>query len=368
MKFIISRKSLLPVLQNICGLVERRPSKTILTYLLLELTPEKISVTTSDTELEMTATLNEKVNASGSITLPARKLLDVCRVLPEDADINLDIEGTRAVISSGRSRFTLMTQPAEEFPKVKAGGDVENRFTVSQAALKSLLEKTSFAMANQDVRYYLNGLLLETKTDTLRAVATDGHRMALNDIDMDLSAVGENQLIIPRKAVQELLRLIPDEDGDLEIQLYKTHIRVIMENLTVTSKLIDGKFPDYAGVIPEPCETPVQAAREPLRQGLSRAAILIMEDKQRGVRITLENNRMLAVVQNQEQEEAQEEMDIEYAGEKLQVGFNATYLLDAINTIETEKVRLSISSPKSGCLVLPEDGERSKYIVMPLLL
>ena len=366
MKLTISRMELLPVLNNLSGVVETRPTLPILANLLLNISPNSLRLTTTDMEIELTASLKGNFGISGEISLPARKLLDICRSLPKDADINLSIENERVNITSGRSRFSLLSLPAQEFPSVEPG-EADTRFVIQQSVFKSLLDSTAFAMAKQDVRYYLNGVLLEAQQDKLRAVATDGHRLALGEVTIAIPSEEAKQLIMPRKGVQELLRLLIDSDAEMEIVMSKNHVRIILDNLIFTSKLIDGKYPDYNRVIPELSDNLVLSRREPLKQCLTRASIL-SSDKHRGVKITLQQDKLRALVNNPEQEQAEDEVDVEYTGENLEVGFNVAYLLDAVSVVQTDKVRLSISSPKSGCLVLPDEGERSKYIVMPLLL
>ena len=366
MDLSINRTQLLPALTSVCGVVDSRPTLAILANLLVSVSPEQIRMTSTDMEVELSAAITGEFGSSGDITVPARKLLDICRALPEDAEMNLKVENERVNLTSGRSRFSLLSLPAQEFPLVEPG-ETDIRFTIPQRLFKSLLDRTAFAMAKQDVRYYLNGVLLEAQQNNLRAVATDGHRLALSDVDVVIPTEEKKQLIVPRKGVQELMRLLGESDDEMEIVMSKNHVRIELDNLIFTSKLIDGKYPDYNRVIPEPSAHMVQAQREPLRQSLSRASIL-SSDKYRGVKITLEQNKLRALVHNPEHEQAEDEIDVEYSGENQEVGFNVSYLLDAVSIIQTDRVRLSVSSPKSGCLVLPEDGEGSKYIVMPLLL
>lgn len=366
MNLILNRDLVLPALNNLNGVVESRPTLAILANILVNVSPNQLRLTTTDMEVELTESISGEFGQSGSITIPARKTLDICRSLPEGAEITLTIENERVNVSSGRSRFSLLSLPAQEFPLVDPG-ETDISFKLPQQLFKSLLDRTAFAMARQDVRYYLNGVLLEAQQDRLRAVATDGHRLALCDVALDIPTEEKKQLIIPRKGVQELVRLVGDTDVEMEIVMSKNHVRVVLDELVFTSKLIDGKYPDYNRVIPETSETPVMAQREPLRRSLSRASIL-SSDKYRGVKISLEQDKLRSLVNNPEQEQAEDEVDVEYSGGNLEVGFNVSYLLDAVSIIQTDKVRLSVSSPKSGCLLLPEEGEDCKYIVMPLLL
>lgn len=353
-------------MNNIGGVVDSRPTLAILGNLLLNVSPSQMRFTTTDMEVELSASLPGAFEQGGEITFPARKFLDICRALPENAELNVAVEDERVNVTSGRSRFSLLSLPAREFPLVEPG-ETDITFTIQQGLFKSLLDRTAFAMAKQDVRYYLNGVLLEAQQDKLRAVATDGHRLALCEVDVAIPTQETKQLIVPRKGVQELMRLVGDSDAEMEVVMNKNHLRITLDNLVFTSKLVDGKYPDYNRVIPELSGNVIMALREPLKQSLSRASIL-SSDKYRGVKITLERDKLRALVNNPEQEQAEDEVDVEYAGDDLEVGFNVTYLLDAVSIIQTEKVRLSVSSPKSGCLVLPEEGAGCKYIVMPLLL
>ena len=366
MKLSINRDLILPALNNLNGVVEARPTLPILANILVNATHRQLRLTTTDMEVQLSATIEGDFGASADFTIPARKILDICRSLPEAAEVTLSVENERVNISSGRSRFSLLSFPAQEFPLVEPGA-TDLSFMVPQKLFKSLLDRTAFAMARQDVRYYLNGVLLAAQKDRLRAVATDGHRLALCDVALAMPTEEEKQLIIPRKGVQELVRLVAEADTEMEIVMSKNHVRVAMDELVFTSKLIDGKYPDYTGVIPGTSENPVLAQRELLKKCLSRASIL-SSDKYRRVKICLEQDKLRALVHNPEQEQAEDETDVEYAGEKLEVGFNVSYLLDAVSIIQTDKVKLSIASPKSGCLLIPDEGGDCKYIVMPLLL
>ena len=366
MKVTIKREELLPALQIVNGVVERRQTLPILSNLLLSAGPERISMTASDMEVELVASLDKQCKDGGDITLPARKLLDICRTLPDDAEIRLEAGGDQAQVVSGKSRFTLSTLPAQEYPLVEIA-DPMVEFTLPQKTLKQLLDRTAFAMAHQDVRYYLNGLLLELNDGKIRAVATDGHRLALFDIEHALNLDTPIQIIVPRKGVQELIRLLEDSEEEAAIRISSNHIQIRLNSLQFTSKLIDGKFPDYSRVIPEVGKHPVVADREALRQGLTRVSILSNE-KYRGVRLLLDKDRLRAIAHNPEQEEAEEEIEVEYAGPEMEIGFNVSYLLDALNIIRTNKVYITINDPNSSCLLLPEDSTDCNYVVMPMRL
>lgn len=366
MKFTINREELLPALQIISGVVERRQTLPILSNVLLRAKEDGLLLAGTDMEVELITTVPGNFGSGEETTLPSRKLLDICRTLPENAEINFGVKNDKAVLTSGKSRFTLTTLPAQEYPLIE---DVEAvaEFVIPQNKLKSLLNRTAFAMAQQDVRYYLNGLLLELGGNTLRAVATDGHRLALCDAEIDAELGESTQIIVPRKGVSELIRLFHDSDEETAVQVCTNHIKIAWGNLQFTSKLIDGKFPDYTRVIPEAGKFPVRADRELLRQSLTRASILSNE-KYRGVRILLEENKLRALAHNPEQEEAEEELQVEYQGGEMEIGFNVSYLLDALGIIKTSSVILTVSDPNSSCLILPDQESLSKYVVMPMRL
>lgn len=366
MKFFIKREELLPALQIVNGVVERRQTLPILSNLLLNAKNNLLTLAGTDMEVELVTKLKRTIEVEGETTLPARKLLDICRALPEEAEISLSIKGDKAQLTSGKSRFTLSTLPAQEYPLVDEV-DTIMEFEVEQKTFKFLLDKTSFAMAQQDVRYYLNGLLLEIDGKTLRAVATDGHRLALCDTELQTVAKEKIQVIVPRKGVLELIRLLQDNQDSIKVQISANHLRISWDDLRFTSKLIDGKFPDYTRVIPEEGQDPIKANRDLLRQGLTRASILSNE-KYRGVRILLENNKLRALAHNPEQEEAEEELEVEYQGKDMEIGFNVSYLLDALGIIKSDNVILSVSDPNSSCLILPEKEPQCKYVVMPMRL
>lgn len=366
MKISISREEILPALQVINGVVERRQTLPILSNLLLVVTKDAISMTATDMEVELVATINKSSTKTGEVTLPARKLLDICRTLPDDATINIEINNDRATVTSGKSRFVLATMPAQEYPLVEFAEDA-NRFQIGENNLKKIIDNTAFAMAQQDVRYYLNGLLLELEDNRLRAVATDGHRLALCDTRIDTKQSKPTQVIVPRKGVTELSRLLHDKEDNIDVQISGNHIRIELEDIKFTSKLVDGKFPDYTRVIPPESDAPIIADKNLLRQGLTRASILSNE-KYRGVRIILEPGKLRALAHNPEQEEAEEEIEVKYEGKEMEIGFNVSYLLDALSIVKSEQVFITMSDPNSSCLFLPEDSKDSKFVVMPMRL
>ena len=369
MKFTVDRETLLKPLQAIQGVVERRQTLPILSNLLMSVVDDRLAVTATDMEVELVAKAMLEDATEGEITLPARKLIDICRALPAEAKIKFEVDGERAIIRSGRSRFTLSTLPASEYPSADRPAD-EASVSIKQGALKHLIELTHFAMAHQDVRYYLNGLLLELSADTLRAVATDGHRLAVAETDIR-AEVGEESraLILPRKGVGELQRLLGSDDESMELVIGSNAVRASFAELQFTSKLIDGRFPDYERVIPdaEACDKQLTLEKESLRQCLARAAIL-SNDKYRAVRLSLAPGVLRVVANNPEQEEAEDEMEVAYDGDVLEVGFNVTYLMDALNALPGENARLYFTDASSSCLVIPEGEERCRYVVMPMRL
>ena len=366
MIFTIHREQLLPALQTVNSVIERRQALPVLSNLLFTSEKSKFSLTGTDMEVELVATVEQDLGESGETTLPARKLLDICRALPEEAEIEFRIENDHAKIKSGKSRFTLATIAAQEFPSTEIKDPVVE-FNIPQNILKALLEDTMFAMAQQDVRYYLNGLLIEVSNNLLKAVATDGHRLALKEIDLVLDTKEPLQVIVPRKGITETARLLEATEEPAHVQITQNHIRISIPHLQFTSKLIDGRFPDYERVIPKQDHQPVIANREQLRQSLKRASILSNE-KYRGIGIVLQKNNLKAHAHNPEQEEAEEEIEIEYSGEEMEIGFNVSYLLDALDAIKTDKVLITIADPNSSCLLLPEEKGQCKYVVMPMRL
>lgn len=365
MKLTAPREALLKPLQAVIGVVERRQTMPILANVLLVAKGGEVAITATDLEVELVATTVAEVDAAGEVTVPGRKLLDICKALPDDAKVSISLSGDKLSVKSGRSKFSLTTLPAAEFPTVEdinAGESVE----LSQALLARLLEKTHFAMAQQDVRYYLNGLLLETGKNMLRAVATDGHRLSLCQVALDNAKLPQKQVIVPRKGVLELQRLLHG-DGDLRIELGSNHVRIQLEGIRFTSKLIDGRFPEYERVIPKDTSNQLTADREAFRGALQRTAILSNE-KYRGIRLIIRDGGIVLQAHNPEQEEAEEELEIEYRGDEIEIGFNVNYLLDALGAVETETVTLALVDGNSSCLLREPDKDDCKYVVMPMRL
>ena len=366
MKVTISREALLKPLQVVGGVVEKRQTLPILGNVLMQVEKGKLTFTGTDLEVELTATTSIEGGTDGEITLPARKFSDICRALPDHAVVELLVESDKAMIRSGKSRFSLSTLPATEFPATENVSGAFS-FKVAQGVLKSLIDQTHFCMANQDVRYYLNGMLLEAKGGRLRAVATDGHRLAISEIDCPEVAGEDRQVIIPRKGVLELGRLLSDGDEECAVQVSANHIRVNVGDIVMTSKLVDGRFPDYERVVPKGGDKIVLADRGVLRQALLRTSILSNE-KYRGIRLQFETNLIKATVNNPDQEEAEEELEVEYQGTEFEIGFNVSYMLDALNVIKQEKVQLTMTDSNSSCLITGVGDSGSRYVVMPMRL
>ncbi|HKX58633.1 MAG TPA: DNA polymerase III subunit beta [Steroidobacteraceae bacterium] len=364
MKFSAERESLLAALQSVIGVVERRQTMPILANLLLSADQGKLSVTATDLEVELVATATIKSGVDGRLTVAGRKLLDICRSLPDEVTLTFTQDGDKLTVKAGRSRFVLATLPATDFPVIDELAQQQG-LTIAQADLRRLLDKTHFSMAQQDVRYYLNGMLLETDGKMLRTVATDGHRLALCEMDLPAKGAGQ-QVIVPRKGVLELQRLLGTE-GDVQITIGSNHIRAQIGDVRFTSKLIDGRFPEYGRVIPSAPAKAVVADRETLRAALQRTAILANE-KYRGIRLALKKNSMTLQAHNPEQEEAEEQVEVSYKGDELEVGFNVGYLLDALAAVDGNEVEIGVTDGNSSCLVRAPGATSARYVVMPMRL
>lgn len=366
MEFHVDRETLLRPMQAVIGVVERRQTLPILGNVLLNAQTEGISLTATDLEVEIQALAKTEVTQPGDVTLPARKLMDILRNLPDSARIHVKIQDSRALLQLSHSRFTLATLPATEYPVVEETGNPQS-LELAQTHLRWLIERTGFAMALQDVRFYLNGLLLELEPDCLRAVATDGHRLALAEVEVQIAVPEPKQVIVPRKAVQELLRLLSDADTSAQLQLSKNHLRVSWSDIRFTTKLIDGKFPNYQRVIPQAGGGRLQVGRNDLRLALTRASILSNE-RIRGVRLILDGDWLRIRSNNPDQEEAEEELSVDYDGEPVEIGFNAGYLLDALAAIEESSVEILVNDSNSSALLYGLGNTSCRYVVMPLHL
>ncbi|MEO5595732.1 MAG: DNA polymerase III subunit beta [Lysobacteraceae bacterium] len=366
MRFSLQREALLKPLQQVVNVVERRHTLPVLANLLALVKDGQLQLTGTDLEVEMIARCAVEESQDGECTIPARKLFEIVRALPDGSRVTLEHKGDKVTVKAGRSRFSLVALPPNDFPSVD-DVDLVERISVPEAALKELIERTAFAMAQQDVRYYLNGLLLDLRENSLRCVATDGHRLALCETPLTAGAQARKQIILPRKGVLELQRLLEGGDRELELEVGRNHLRVRREDVTFTSKLIDGRFPDYDAVIPIGADKEIKVDREALRAALQRAAILSNE-KYRGVKLDVSPGQLKLVAHNPEQEEAQEEIEVETKIDELSIGFNVTYLLDALSALREDTVLIALRDANSSALVREVSNDRSRHVVMPLRL
>lgn len=366
MRFSLQREVLLKPLQQVVNVVERRQTLPVLANLLVNVEGNRLSLTGTDLEVEMVARSEVEGAESGETTIPARKLFEIVRALPDGSRLTFSLNGDRVTVQAGRSRFTLATLSAKEFPSIDDLELVE-RISVPEAALKELIERTAFAMAQQDVRFYLNGLMFDLRENALRCVATDGHRLALCEAALPDGAKTRKQIILPRKGVLELQRLLEGGERSVELEVGRNHVRMRREDVTFTSKLIDGRFPDYEAVIPIGADKEVRMEREVLKAALQRAAILSNE-KYRGVKIEISPGQVRIVAHNPEQEEAVEELEAQTTVDNLSVGFNVTYLLDALSALREEHVLLNLRDANSSALLREAGHARSRHVVMPLRL
>ena len=366
MKLKIHREDLLNPLQHIIGAVEKRQTMPALSNILIRAQADSLTLTATDLEIELVTRIDMKVDEPGEITLPARKLLDICKALTAEAEIRLSIKDDKALIQSGRSRFSLATLPASDFPALDSI-KTTSEFEIPQNTLKDIIEKTAFAMAQQDVRYYLNGLLLEVSPKLLRAVATDGHRLAYCEKQTDADIADVKQVILPRKGVLELVRLLHDVADTVRVSLSSNHLQIEFDKIRFTSKLIDGRFPDYNRVIPDATNCVLTADRELLRQALVRASILSNE-KYRGIRLAIDSNLLKLQAQNPDHEEADVELEVNYKGEALEIGFNVNYMLDVLGVSPSSMVQAALRDSNSSCLLTFPDQKDCKYVIMPMRL
>ena len=366
MKFQIEKETLLIPLQQIIGAVEKRQTMPALSNVLIRTSENTLTLTATDLEIELVSQIGIIIDEPGEITVPARKLLDICKSLANEATIKFSVNESKALIQSGRSRFSLATLPANDFPALDTITSIYE-FEIQQKTLRDIIDKTAFAMAQQDVRYYLNGLMLEVSANYLRAVATDGHRLAYCEKETNADIADIKQVILPRKGVLELVRLLGDTENIVKVTLGSNHLQVEFDGLRLTSKLIDGRFPDYNRVMPTDGDNVINADRDQLRHALMRASILSNE-KYRGIRLILEKNLIKLQAQNPDQEEADIEQEVVYAGDEIEIGFNVNYMLDVLNVTNSDMVQAALKDSNSSFLLTYPDQTDCKYVIMPMRL
>ena len=359
------RDKILSPLQSVCGIVEKRHTLPILSNVLIEKDGEKLTLLATDIEIQIRTQSEGPVGADkGAVTVGARKLQDILRSLPDNLEVSLTLDNKRLQVRAGKSRFNLQTLPAEDYPRMAQADQAQAPLQFTQRQFKRLLGFVQYAMAQQDIRYYLNGLLVVVTGNEMRVVATDGHRLAFASEEL-AESLPRTEAILPRKTVIELSRLLADNDDPLTIQLAPNQAVFRFGGIELVSKLIDGKFPDYERVIPQGQTKYLQVPRQTLLQALLRAAILTNE-KFRGVRVVLAPGSLKIVSSNADQEEAQEEIEVDYNGEALDIGFNVTYLLDILNNVADETVECKFADANSSALITLPGNEKFKYVVMPM--
>jgi DNA polymerase III subunit beta len=359
------RDEILGPLSAVSGIIERRHTLPILSNVLIDRAADALSFLATDIEIQITARSGLQAAAEArSVTVGARKLLDILRALPDSAEVTLQQQDKRLVVKAGKSRFTLQTLPAEDFPRLAKPAGESARFKLEQKALRRLLSLVQYAMAQQDIRYYLNGLLVVVEDRCLKLVATDGHRLAFASLKL-AADLPRQEVIVPRKTVLELSKLLADNDDEVSIELSSTQAGFSFGAVDLVSKLVDGKFPDYTRVIPTQHKNKLRIERESLRQALLRAAILSNE-KFRGVRWVLGEGSLKIVSSNAEQEEAHEELEVKYSGDALDIGFNVNYLLDVLNNVPGSEIECDFGDSSSSALISYASEKDFKYVVMPM--
>ncbi len=360
-----TQDKVLSVLQSVAGIVERRHTLPILANVLIRKTGSQLQLTTSDLEIQIRTTAElEGDSGNFTTTVGARKLIDILRSMPSDQTVSLESAQNKLILKGGKSRFTLQTLPAEDFPLVQEAANFGPAFSVPQKTLKELLNQVSFAMAVHDIRYYLNGILFVAEGKQLSLVATDGHRLAFSSATLDVE-VPKQEVILPRKTVLEMQRLLSDKEGAIEMQFAGNQAKFSFEGMEFVTKLVEGKFPDYNRVIPKNHKNIITLGRQPLLSSLQRTAILTSE-KFKGVRLNIEPGTLRVASNNAEQEEAVDELDIDYAGDAIEIGFNVTYLIDALANMDQDMVKIELADSNSSALLTIPDDAAFKYVVMPM--
>ena len=375
MNFNTHKNRLFPVLTRISTVVERRQTLPILGNLYFGLADGKLTLVGSDIETEISETIDNVQGGDCEFTLSSRKISDIVRILPEDAVILFELNKDRVTVSSGRTRYTLNALDADAFPRITED-KWEERFKISQRALKTIFDKTAFAMGVQDVRYYLNGLSLEMKENNVKALAADGHRLAQTSTGVTLASNEERQVIVPRKAVKEIVRFLDDDESELVVEVNSNHLKVTWVKSAqaddnpgrpasvLITKLIDGKVPEYKSVLETELNIVIRVNRVDFLETLTRAAVLTT-DREKGVKITVKQNNMRIATRNNENEESVEELEIDYDGAVFEAGYNISYLIDAARAVTTEDIDLHFQGNEGLCVMKQPGDERSVWLVMP---
>lgn len=360
-----TQDKVLSVLQSVAGIVERRHTLPILANVLIRKTGSALQLTTSDLEIQIRTTAELDGDAGNfTTTVGARKLIDILRTMPSDQTVSLESNQNKLILKGGKSRFTLQSLPAEDFPLVQEAANFGPSFSVPQKTLKELLHQVSFAMAVHDIRYYLNGILFVAEGKQLSLVATDGHRLAFSSATLDVE-VPRQEVILPRKTVLEMQRLLSDKEGAIEMQFAGNQAKFTFDGMELVTKLVEGKFPDYNRVIPKNHKNTITMGRTALLATLQRTAILTSE-KFKGVRLNLEPGVLRVASSNAEQEEAVDELEIDYNGDAIEIGFNVTYLIDALTNMDQDMVQVDLADSNSSALITIPENTTFKYVVMPM--
>jgi DNA polymerase-3 subunit beta len=360
-----TQEKVLSVLQSVAGIVERRHTLPILANVLIRKTGQSLQLTTSDLEIQIRTTAELDGDAGNfTTTVGARKLIDILRTMPADQTVSLESSQNKLILKGGKSKFTLQSLPAEDFPLVQEAASFGPAFSVPQKTLKSLLGQVSFAMAVHDIRYYLNGILFVAEGKQLSLVATDGHRLAYASATLEVE-VPKQEVILPRKTVMEMQRLLSDADGLIDMQFASNQAKFSFQGMEFVTKLVEGKFPDYNRVIPKNHKYKITLGRQTLLASLQRTAILTSE-KFKGVRLNIDPGTLRIASSNAEQEEAVDELDIDFNGDNIEIGFNVTYLIDVLTNMGQEMVNVELSDSNSSALITIPDNTHFKYVVMPM--
>jgi DNA polymerase-3 subunit beta len=364
MNIKINREVLIKPLSSVVGIVEKRQALPILSNLLLVGNANKLTFTATDLEMQTSLNIDTKIETDFEITISARKLFDITRALPENSELDFQINESRVNVKAGKSKFNLQTLPSKDYPLLKKNDSESVSVKLSQNKLKGLLKQVDFAMAQQDIRYYLNGLLFEIQGQKLNIVGTDGHRLSFTSTKLD-DSYEKKEVIIPRKTIMELIKLLDDSDEIVELEILNQQVTFKFGDIFIITKVIDGKFPDYNRVIPVGYENGFLIDRQMLLNAMQRASILSNE-KYRGIRLVLSENNMQLITTNSEQEEAQEDIEISYNKEAIDIGFNVTYLIDVLNNIQFDQLSFTFKDSNSSCLVTIPNNDDYKYVVMPM--